>query len=187
MIFLYNNIKIYSFLLAFSLVILAGSAGQAAERIRVKHPAPARLLTWECVTDAAQRNGLPLAALLGILATEGGQPGEALSNTNGTWDIGPCQVNTCHVGELAKLGIQPTAIMADSCLNVSAAAWLLRQELNRSGGDIWEAVGAYHSRTTPFHRAYISRVQRNLALLGEGKGRVARLIEYANGQRRSWK
>lgn len=184
MIFLYKNIKIYSFLL--TLVLLMGSAGQAAERVRVTHPEPARLLSLECVTEAARRNGLPLAALLGILATEGGQPGEALSNANGTWDLGPFQVNTCHVNELAKLGIAPSAIMTDACLNAAAAAWLLRQELNRSSGDIWEAVGAYHSRTAHYHRAYIARVKRNLGLLSGRKDTVVRLIEYANGQRRSW-
>ena len=136
--------------------------------------------------DAAQRNALPPAALLGILATEGGQPGEALSNTNGTWDIGPFQINTCHMGELAKLGVRPVSLMADSCLNAAAAAWLLRKELNRSR-DIWEAVGAYHSRTPRFHYAYIARVQRNLVALREDTRRVHRLIEYANGQRRGWK
>ena len=184
MIFLYKNIKIYSFLLA---LVLMGSVGHAAERIRVKHPEPATPLSLECVTDAARRNGLPLAALLGILATEGGHPGEALSNANGTWDIGPYQVNTCHVNELTKLGIDPSAIMTDACLNAGAAAWLLRQELNRSAGDIWEAVGAYHSRTAHYHHAYIARVRRNLGLLSGRKDNVVRLIEYANGQRRSWK
>ena len=166
--------------------VLFADAGQAIGRTKVRHPEPATPLSWECVTDAAQRNDLPLAALLGILATEGGRPGEALSNTNGTWDIGPFQINTCHLNELSKLGVHPAALMTDSCLNASAAAWLLRKELNRSG-DIWEAVGAYHSRTPQHHRAYTVRVQRNLALLSEDAGRIPRLIEYANGQRGGWK
>ena len=77
--------------------------GDAAFAAGSGHGSPFRRrrpLTWECVIGAAKRFNLPLAALVGILATEGGKTGEALSNTNGTWDLGGFQVNTCHVNEL---------------------------------------------------------------------------------------
>ena len=71
----------------FSLVALCFLAGIscAAERARVTLP-QTRPLTAACVLDAARAGGLPAAALFGILATEGGKTGEALRNTNGTWD-----------------------------------------------------------------------------------------------------
>ena len=90
----------------FSLVTLCFLAGIscAAERARVTLP-QTRPLTAACVLDAARAGGLPAAALFGILATEGGKTGEALRNTNGTWDMGPFQINTVHVDTLAAMGI----------------------------------------------------------------------------------
>ena len=151
-------------------------------RARVTVPAKANL-SLACIAQAADRYKIPLAALLGILATEGGQPGEALNNTNGTWDLGPFQVNTCHIKELLAVGLQPETILSDACVNAHAAAWLLHKELGRSR-TLWEAIGAYHSRTPHFHHAYLGRLQRNLAKLRQG--RVAALIDYANGKRKDW-
>ena len=128
---------------------LPPAAALAAGRDRIALP-ETRPLSWECVTDAAQAYNLPLAALVGILATEGGKTGEALSNTNGTWDMGAFQVNTCHVKELVRAGFLPEAV--------------LRKEYDRTR-NIWDAVGAYHSRTPHLRDAYLGRVRKHLARL----------------------
>ena len=107
---------------------------------------------------------MPVAALFGILATEGGNTGEALSNRNGTWDMGPFQVNTAHVNELSAMGIATETVLRDGCVNAYAAAWLLRKEYRRTG-DLWQAIGAYHSRTPQRRDAYIRRVQAHLERL----------------------
>lgn len=149
------------FLLAV-LCLLPGPV-RAAERARVALP-PTRPLTADCVTDAARASGMPVAALFGILATEGGNTGEALSNRNGTWDMGPFQVNTAHVNELSAMGIATETVLRDGCVNAYAAAWLLRKEYRRTG-DLWQAIGAYHSRTPQRRDAYIRRVQAHLERL----------------------
>ena len=143
--------------------LLMTGAAFAAERVKVALP-QTRPLLWECVIDAAHKNDLPLAALVGILTAEGGEPGEALSNANGTWDMGPFQINTCHVNELVDMGIAPETVLRDGCANAYAAAWLLRKEYKRTG-NLWEAVGAYHSRTPKYRDAYIARVKEHLARL----------------------
>lgn len=135
----------------------------AAERAKVVFP-PMRPLTTACVLDAARVSGMPPAALFAILATEGGKTGEALSNKNGTWDMGPFQVNTTHVNELAAMGISPETVLRDGHVNACAAAWLLRKEYRRTG-DLWQAIGAYHSRTPQRRDAYIRRVKSNLERL----------------------
>ena len=135
----------------------------AAERARVVFP-PMRPLTTDCVLDAARVSGMPAAALFAILATEGGKTGEALSNKNGTWDIGPFQVNTVHLNELAAMGISPDAVLRDGRVNAYAAAWLLRKEYRRTG-NLWQAIGTYHSRTPHRRDAYIRRVKSNLERL----------------------
>ena len=135
----------------------------AAERAKVAFP-PLRPLTADCVLDAAHSSGMPAAALFAILATEGGKTGEALSNKNGTWDMGPFQVNTVHLNELAAMGISPDAVLRDGRVNAYAAAWLLRKEHRRTG-NLWRAIGAYHSRTPHRRDAYIRRVKSNLERL----------------------
>ena len=135
----------------------------AAERAKVAFP-PLRPLTADCVLDAAHSSGMPAAALFAILATEGGKTGEALSNKNGTWDMGPFQVNTVHLNELAAMGISPDAVLRDGRVNAYAAAWLLRKEYRRTS-NLWRAIGAYHSRTPHRRDAYIRRVKSNLERL----------------------
>ena len=99
-----------------------------------------------------------------ILATEGGKTGEALSNKNGTWDLGGFQVNSVHLNELATMGIAPETVLRDGRVNAYAAAWLLRKEYRRTG-NLWHAIGAYHSRTPHRRDAYIRRVKSNLERL----------------------
>lgn len=135
----------------------------SAQRIKVTLP-PMHPLTADCVLDAARVSGMPVAALFAILATEGGKTGEALSNKNGTWDLGPFQVNTVHLKELAAMGISPDAVLRDGRVNAHAAAWLLRKEYRRTG-NLWQAIGAYHSRTPHRRDAYIRRVKSNLERL----------------------
>lgn len=139
------------------------SVALSAARDRIAMP-ETRPLSWECVVDAAAQYNLPLAAMVGILATEGGKTGEVLSNTNGTWDMGPFQINTCHVNELLQAGMAPEIILQDGCANAYAAAFILRKEYDRSR-DIWDAVGAYHSRTPHLHAAYLGRVKKHLVKL----------------------
>jgi len=135
----------------------------SAQRMKVALP-PMRPLTVDCVLDAARVSGMPVAALFAILATEGGKTGEALSNKNGTWDLGPFQVNTVHLRELAAMGISARAVLCDGRVNAHAAAWLLRKEYRRTG-NLWQAIGAYHSRTPHRRDAYIRRVKNNLERL----------------------
>ena len=137
--------------------------GTAFARAKVALPQTAPL-TADCVMEAARVSGLPLAALVGILATENGRAGEALQNDNGTWDMGPFQINTTHVNILTEMGIAPEAVLRNGCVNAYAAAWLLRKEYDRTG-DIWQAIGAYHSRTPHRRDAYIAQVKLHLARL----------------------
>ena len=135
----------------------------SAQRMKVALP-PMRPLTADCVLDAARVSGMPAAALFAILATEGGRMGEALSNKNGTWDLGGFQINTVHLKDLAAMGISPDAVLRDGRVNAHAAAWLLRKEFRRTG-NLWQAIGAYHSRTPHRRDAYIRRVKNNLERL----------------------
>ena len=58
----------------------------------------------------------------------------------------------------------PDVILLDGCANAYAAAWILRKEYDRTR-NIWDAVGAYHSRTPHFRDAYLGRVRKHLIKL----------------------
>lgn len=151
--------------MAAAIMCLSPGAASAKPAGRTKVALPETSpLTAACVIDAAKASGLPLAALVGILATENGRPGEALQNDNGTFDLGPFQLNTCHANDWAAMGIDLEAVLRDGCVNAYAAAWLLRRELDRTG-DLWRAIGSYHSRTPHRRDAYIARVKTHLARL----------------------
>ena len=55
-----------------------------------------------CIFTAAQTYSVPPTVILGVLNVEGGKVGMASSNTNGTYDLGPMQINTIWVPELAS-------------------------------------------------------------------------------------
>ena len=117
----------------------------------------------QCLVDVVHRYNLAPELMLAILATEGGRPGMAMLNTNGTHDFGPMQVNTIWVGELKnRLGIDVSAddIQNNACMNLHVGGWILADELSKAD-EFWTGVGNYHSRTPKYHNRYIRRVYNN--------------------------
>jgi hypothetical protein len=135
-------------------------------------PAPARLTTtpdWyrpitaECFLQEARRQSLEPWRLLAVMKVEDGRVGTFRSNTNGSYDIGPMQVNSVHLEDMAKVfGVERSQLAQllayDGCFNVSVGAWLLRTKTNEVGGDFWYGIGRYHSKTNEKSTRYILRV-----------------------------
>ncbi|MBU6235502.1 MAG: lytic transglycosylase domain-containing protein [Alphaproteobacteria bacterium] len=115
-----------------------------------------------CLMIAAQTYAVPPQVLVGILHVEGGRIGQQVANTNGTYDLGPMQINSLWVPELAdnwKVS-RKTAwklLRDDGCTNVNVAAWILRQHLTETGS-LAKAVAHYHSRTPSKGLRYKSKV-----------------------------
>ncbi len=149
------------YIIAFVLVFGFSLPVQARDKVRL--PA-SKALSLECIIEASQEHDVPLAALLGILSVEGGRVGEALSNSNGTWDMGPFQINTCHSNLLESKGISPQDVMINGCTNAHFAAWLLQYHMEQRG-DIWSAIATYHSGTPHLGQAYLQRVQSHILRL----------------------
>ncbi len=115
-----------------------------------------------CLMMAAQTYDVPPAVLIGILQVEGGRTGQQVGNKNGTYDLGPMQINTLWVPKLAKYWrvSESTAhrwIRDDTCTNVGVAAWILRRHLNETKS-LSKAIGYYHSRTPHLEKTYRSKV-----------------------------
>lgn len=115
-----------------------------------------------CIMMAAQSHDVPPALLAGIYRAEGGKIGQEVSNTNGSYDLGPMQINTIWLPELSKQwGISEEkthkVVRDDACVNIDVAAWILRKHLNETH-DLAKALEHYHSRTPRFGKKYKERV-----------------------------
>ena len=115
-----------------------------------------------CIFTAAQTYSVPPSVLLGILNVEGGRTGQAVGNTNGSYDLGPMQINTLWIPQLARYWNvnQRTALKMvrdDACVNVGVGAWILRTKMNETGS-LYKGIAHYHSATPVHGQAYSRKV-----------------------------
>tara|TARA_Y100000590_G_scaffold280124_1_gene314695 strand:- start:30006 stop:30467 length:462 start_codon:yes stop_codon:yes gene_type:complete len=115
-----------------------------------------------CMVMAAQTYGVPPEILLGIMKAEGGRIGQEVRNTNGSYDLGPMQINTIWMPELARTWRvdEETArrwVRDDACTNIRVSAWILKGHYIETK-DYEKAVAYYHSRTPKYGEPYRGRV-----------------------------
>lgn len=121
----------------------------------------------DCLQQAADHYRVPVALVRAILKTEGGRPGQAVRNTNGSFDLGPMQINTTWLNTLQPRGITLAMVRDDYCVNVAVGTWILAREMQRipphaSTGQVWQAVAGYHSRTPEHNARYAVLLWRQL-------------------------
>lgn len=116
-----------------------------------------------CIFLAAQTYSVPPAVLLGIYQVEGGKVGQAVGpNDNGSYDLGPMQINTIWLPQLSdEWGVSQTTaykwVKDDPCTNVGVAAWILKGHLDETN-NLSQAIAHYHSRTPSYGTRYRGKV-----------------------------
>ena len=123
-----------------------------------------------CMALVASLYDLPPRVLPSIQAVEGGRPGLASRNANGSEDLGVMQVNTLWLPALSRYtGLSQAEVRSrlvrEPCFNIAAAGAILRTYLNEAGGDLMRAIGNYHSHTPLRHQSYRDKVMRSAARL----------------------
>lgn len=123
-----------------------------------------------CLLMAANTYSVPPAVLAGIQSVEGGKVGQQVRNDNGTYDLGPMQINTIWIPRLADhWGVDEyTAkrwVRDDACTNMGVAAWILRRHLNETQS-LSKAISYYHSRTPDLGSNYRGKVIRAMKAKG---------------------
>ncbi len=153
-----------SFLLALVVVLFAMGGSQAE--------AQTSPVTVACVMQAAHLQNIPFQIILGFLKTEGGRLGMESRNSNGSYDLGPMQINSAvWVPKLAKMqfgGDQRAAWIAlrdFGCYNIHIGAWIFRQYLDEAHGNYADAVGFYNSHSDGPKQRYEARYAANFAEL----------------------
>jgi len=111
----------------------------------------------DCIDDAAARHQVNALVLRAIGWHESRLQPQALGrNANGSVDVGAFQINSVHLPELGRYGIDRAAL-ADGCASAEVAAWHYRRQVDRQGNN-WQAVGAYHSATPARAAWYANRI-----------------------------
>ena len=106
-----------------------------------------------CIPAAAQHHRIDPRLLRAVLKVESDlRPWAFGRNANGTVDMGMAQINSIHLPELARHGIQ-TQHLFDPCVASYVAAWLLRKNIDRHSLT-WHGVAAYHSLTPEHNQRY---------------------------------
>lgn len=98
----------------------------------------------QCVADASVRYEVPELLLHAILRKEDGRMGRAVKNKNGTFDMGLAQINTTWITHFSRYGIKLEHLLYDTCTNLQAAAYILKDNANKFHGDWFKAVVAYN-------------------------------------------
>lgn len=113
-------------------------------------------VTEYCITQTAKRFSLPEALLRSVMDVENGKVGELRVNKNGTYDIGPMQINSKWLNKFSGY-VSKEDLLYNGCKNIQVGAWILRYNIDKAG-NIWQGIGNYHSKTKQKHIDYRSKV-----------------------------
>ena len=133
-----------------ALLILGATSANAAEE--------------SCLQQASKRFRVPASLIQAIMDVEGGTSGNVSHNTNGSYDIGPMQINSIWLPEVEKRGGSLQLLLYHSCANIHFGAWLLSREMvdidptRIDRAQFWRAVGNYHSHTPDLNARYAEKV-----------------------------
>ncbi|EJL6460821.1 lytic transglycosylase domain-containing protein (plasmid) [Vibrio cholerae] len=137
----------------------------------------APMVIEQCVEKAADKLDFDSTLMMAILDVERGKKGTVSYNeSNGSFDLGPGQVNTIQFEEYWFKHEYPTVtwqrLKDDVCLNLEVAGRVLKQRLNelKDGQSVWNAVGHYHSKTKTYKLIYLQKVMKAYRIRAEKEG-----------------
>ncbi len=119
----------------------------------------------DCVTELAAYYDVPIAVIQAVKSVENGRVGEEVGpNKNGTYDLGPMQINTYwwdkerNTLHLDQFGISQRDVRDNECTNYAVGMWILRLNYGQYG-NWYEAVAAYNAgKPNRAGRAYADKV-----------------------------
>lgn len=125
----------------------------------------------QCLTDAAHFFGIDSDLVFTLFDNEGGKIGSFVLNTNGSWDIGPMQINSSNLPEVKSHfpDITWRELAYDACASFWVGTWWLHRKIVDRKGNVFEGIADYNSKTPrvranyifKFMERYNRRLQRN--------------------------
>lgn len=114
-------------------------------------------VSLQCINQAALQYHVPAAIILSVIKTENGHNGLAIKNSNGTYDLGIMQINSCWLPTLVRYGLNRKNLQFNACLNIKVGTWILAQGIAKGEG--WRGIGNYHSFTPVYNQSYRQKVK----------------------------
>jgi soluble lytic murein transglycosylase-like protein len=111
-----------------------------------------------CINDAALEYHVPAKLIIAVLNVEGGQVGQAVKNTNGTYDLGPMQINSAWQKTLSQQDISLAQVRDNPCMNIKVGTWILSKNI-ADEQDLLNGIGDYHSHTTKLNQQYSTQIR----------------------------
>jgi hypothetical protein len=111
-----------------------------------------------CINEAAIEFNIPAKLLISLLSVERGKVGKIEMNKNGTYDMGPAQINSSWLPELKRHGITKNDVLFNPCINVKIGAWILGKSIANEN-DLLTGVGDYNSHTKRYNQIYYQKVK----------------------------
>ena len=98
----------------------------------------------QCAAQASSRYGVPELLLHAILKKENGRVGTESRNRDGSFDLGPAQINTIWLKQLSAYGITRKHLRDDFCTNLYVSAYILADYNRIKKGDWFKTLMAYN-------------------------------------------
>jgi soluble lytic murein transglycosylase-like protein len=111
-----------------------------------------------CINEAAIEYHVPAKLIISILDVERGKIGRIERNKNGSYDIGPMQINSSWLPTLKRYGITRENVLFNPCTNIRIGTWILAQAI-AGENDLLTGVGDYNSHTKRYNQNYYYKVK----------------------------
>jgi len=115
-----------------------------------------------CIDQAAGAFGVPSLPVHVLRKVEAGQVGMTSANKDGSYDIGPMQINSSWLESLKPLGINEIELRDNGCVNAYVGTWIFYQTWLESNRDPVMAMARYHSHTPRRQAEYLNLVLKVL-------------------------
>jgi soluble lytic murein transglycosylase-like protein len=111
-----------------------------------------------CINDAAYEYQVPAKLIIAVLNVERGKVGMAIRNANGTYDLGPMQINSSWKKTLSKSGFSLQQVRDDACTNIKVGTWILSKNI-ANNQNLFRGIGDYNSKTWEFNTRYTKEIR----------------------------
>lgn len=115
-------------------------------------------IPMHCINEAAIEYHVSAKLLITLLQVERGKIGQLTRNKNGSYDIGPAQINSSWLPELNAHGITQAQVQFDPCINIKVAAWITAKAI-ASENNLLTGIGDYHSHTKLYNQSYSQKIR----------------------------
>ena len=138
----------------------------------------------QCVNDASRYFGIDSELVFTLFDNEGGKVGSFVRNTNGSYDIGPMQINSSNLKEINKHfpAVTWKVLAYDACASFWVGTWWLYRKIIDRNGNVFEGIGDYNSKTPKVRARYIFKFMEKYNRRLQQRNGMHELYEWTRPQ-----